>query len=147
MLEVEPRRLLVMRSEWKSSAPACWCRKPSLFGVLSTALVVLAAAGYFTALNTFQRAGKFASIDQILPFWALVIGPAWLILASIYLWLFGKRGLWILVGLPFALTPTGLCLLLIAACLPGRPCPWGFKVAHDDRSHFGAIGSKIAVGS
>jgi hypothetical protein len=53
---------------------------------------------------------------------AFVIGPAWATLAVILLRRNGKRGLWILIGLPFALNCTAFFVLIIFACATGQGC-------------------------
>jgi hypothetical protein len=52
-----------------------------------------------------------------------MIGPAWVILALNIVLSGGKRALWILVGLPFALYCDGIFLLVFVGCVTGHPCP------------------------
>ena len=60
--------------------------------------------------------------DQAVGFSIYVIGPVWLILAAIVLLRYRRRGLWILLGLPFALSGAAWFALLIAACSSGHGC-------------------------
>jgi hypothetical protein len=60
--------------------------------------------------------------DQALGFSIYVIGPIWLILAAIVLLRYRRRGLWVLLGLPFALSGDAWLVVLIAACSRGNGC-------------------------
>ncbi len=61
--------------------------------------------------------------ERMVDFSAEVVGPAWLIVALITFRRHGKRGLWILLGLPFALSCTGIFAIIFWACATGRGCP------------------------
>jgi hypothetical protein len=53
-----------------------------------------------------------------------VFGPAalWLMFLAAAIFRYGKRGLWLLVGAPFALfAPVAWCMYLFA-CFRGAPC-------------------------
>jgi len=60
--------------------------------------------------------------DQAVGFSIYAIGPAWLILAVIVLLGYRRRGLWVLLGLPFALSGDAWFALVIAACSRGNGC-------------------------
>lgn len=75
----------------------------------------LSAILFYSTLNDWT--------NNMLALSAYVLGPAWLAFALSTVRRYGKRGLWVLLGLPFALSCTGLLALLVWACATGRGCP------------------------
>jgi hypothetical protein len=61
---------------------------------------------------------------DLLWFSALVLGPAWAILAFNLIRRYGKAALWVLIGLPLALGCTGLMSSFFLGCFigDGRGC-------------------------
>jgi hypothetical protein len=51
-----------------------------------------------------------------------IVGPMWILFAVLVLCHYRKRGLWVLLGLPFALCCPGLMFLLLLACSTGHAC-------------------------
>ena len=70
----------------------------------------------FWDLTKNQRLTDFALLCSAL------MGPIWILVASISVWFYGKRALWVLFGLPFALASDAWFVLLFYACATGRGC-------------------------
>jgi hypothetical protein len=76
-------------------------------------LLALSATGCLAPWIIFRIVGNGPLMDNVFVFSALIVGPAWMLVASLFLWRYGKRGLCVLIGLPFALGSTALYLLLM----------------------------------
>lgn len=73
------------------------------FSVLLATSFAVAAIGCVAPWFIFRLTGSNPLTTNTFVLGAFVIGPVWAILASVCLWRYGKRGLWVLIGLPFAL--------------------------------------------
>jgi hypothetical protein len=99
--------------------------RPSL-SALSTTSFILAATGGLAPLIAFHLEeyapfGRSAPLmSNIFGFCALVIGPAWLLLTSISLWLYRKRALRLLIGFPFAVRAQSVMIVYKAQSIPLR---------------------------
>lgn len=80
---------------------------------------VLAAIGGLSVLSSYSTISGWTNF---MTFSAYIVGPAWLILAIVILCTQRKRGLWVLLGAPFALYCTGLVVALVWSCATGRGC-------------------------
>lgn len=89
--------------------------------LLWVSFVLAAFAGFWAVVSWRQTFPGYWS-DQMLGVSAYAVGPIWIVLALVILHRHGKRGLWVLLGLPFALSGTGIVALLIWACATGRGC-------------------------
>ena len=87
--------------------------------LLLAASFVLAALGS-APIPLFHLAGYNDLKTDTLSLSAFVVGPVWVILVSIARRRYGKRALWIFIGLPFALYSTGLMIFFIVGCLMGH---------------------------
>lgn len=55
-------------------------------------------------------------------FGCCVVCPIWILLTVLTLNRYGRRGLWVLLGLPFALCCPGIIVVLLFACATGHAC-------------------------
>jgi len=88
-----------------------------------SACFVLAATGTLLAPPILYPVthNDTLTIDMFL-FGCSVVGPLWVVSAVVTLRRHGKRGLWVLLGLPFALCCPGLMFLLLLACSTRHAC-------------------------
>ena len=93
----------------------------SWLSVLLVGSFVLAISGFVSSpwMNFITRSQQSTSVIA----WSgKFVGPAWVILALISLLCFGKRALWVLLGLPFALASEAWLVLVMVACSRGTGC-------------------------
>jgi hypothetical protein len=94
----------------------------------SAAFRGLTAASFFLAAVLFLSVGHIFVLEQpVLPLsWIalIVIGAlaAWLIVNVTVLIVWGRRGLWVLVGAPFAVVPLLLPVAAISNCILRNIC-------------------------
>jgi len=91
--------------------------------VLLTTSFILAGIGGLAPWSIFRLTGDNSLTTDAFVLCAFVVGPAWALLALALLWRYRKHGLWVLIGLPFALACTGIVLLYIWAAFTGRVIP------------------------
>ena len=93
--------------------------KPPL-SILLVGSFVLAIAGLATS-PWMALIGNNQATNEIM--WSIgLAGPLWVVLALISFLRYGKRALWILLGLPFALASHAWLVLLMIACSKGEGC-------------------------
>jgi len=93
---------------------------PSLRGLLVISYIL--AAADIICWVVIASLGTTQFSDEALVWSAYVIGPTWSLLAGAVLLHYRKRGLWILIGLPFALLGDAWFALLLVACSSGKSC-------------------------
>jgi hypothetical protein len=86
------------------------------FVPLTISFVLSAVAGLSATLFLFMKNESALNLFMVS---AVIIGPIWAIPAFRLLWRYGKDALWVLVGLPPALSCTGLLCSLLLSCFIG----------------------------
>ena len=89
--------------------------------VLLWASVVLAFVGVTPGLTSDLLVGSDHRIIDVVFMAAFIAGPAWIILTFLAIRNYGKRGLWVLIGIPSLFLPLSAAVLIFA-CWAGIGC-------------------------
>jgi hypothetical protein len=95
--------------------------KPGL-SVLLVSSFILAIAAFVGSPWIFWDLTKDQHFTDEVRVWSMLIGPIWILFASISVWCYGRSALWVLLGLPFALASDAWYVGLMFACSTGHGC-------------------------